>query len=243
MGKDARRKHEAALRHVAPGWRERHRREQRERRDSGQMTEEERGLLDALEAAGVRTEDFGLFTSAPTEATIDYERAVPVLIEWLPRVRDPVLKEIIVRSLTGEDSAKGEGACVLVNEFRQAPNTEEWHSVKWAIGDALATLADASLADDLLELLQDGRHGSSRQRLCDALARTKDDRAPEALIALLDEPDLAGHAISALRRYGPKAWLPHLERARPTLERLAGDRGVPPVARRQAAAALERLPS
>lgn len=63
MGTDARRKHEAALRHVAPAWRERHRREQRERRVSGQMTEEERGLIAALEAAGVEAED--LASSGP----------------------------------------------------------------------------------------------------------------------------------------------------------------------------------
>jgi hypothetical protein len=243
MGKDAWRKHEAALRHVAPRWRERHRREQRERRDSGQMSEEERGLLEALEAAGVRSEDFGLFISGPRETTFDYERATPVLIEWLPRVRDPVLKEIVVRSLTGEKAAEGTGARALISEFKELPNTEEWHSVKWAIGDALATLAGPSLADDLLELLRDGRHGSARQRLCDALARTKDERAPDALIALLDESDLAGHAISALRRFGPKAWRPHLERARPKLERLADDRSASPLARKQAKAVLERLAS
>jgi hypothetical protein len=243
MGRDARRKHEAAVRTIAPRWRERHRREQRERRDSGQMSDEERGLLEALEAAGVRTEDFGLFTSASIETTFDYERAMPVLIQWLPRVTDPLLKEIIARSLAGEEAAKGAGARALAAEFGKAPSTAEWHSAKWAMADALATLADASLADDLVVLVRERRHGSARQRLCDALARTKDERAPDALIALLDEPDLAGHAISALRRYGPKAWRPHLERARPTLERLAKDPDVPPLARKQAAAALERLAS
>jgi HEAT repeat protein len=111
------------------------------------------------------------------------------------------------------------------------------------MSDALTALADASLADDLLDLLRDSRHGRARQRLCDALARTKDPRATKALIALLDEPDLAGHAVSALRRFGPKKWLPYLERARPKLERLADDGSVPPLAHKQARAALERLPS
>jgi len=243
MGKDARRRHEAALRYVTPRWRERHRREQRARRESGEIGDEEQGLLDALEAAGVRKEDFGLFGAASIETTFDYEHAMPVLIEWLPRVSDPLLKEILARSLTGEEAAKGEGARALIGEFRKAPSTDEWHSPKWAMADALATLADASMADDLLDLIRDKRHGRSRQRLCDALARTKDDRAPDALIALLDEPDLAGHAISALRRFGPKVWRPYLERARPKLERLAADPDAPPVARKQAAAALERLAS
>jgi HEAT repeat protein len=241
MGRWPWQKHQAAVSHVAPRWRERHRRERLEQRESGRMPQEEVALLEALEAAGVRTEDFGLFASR-VETTFDYDLAVPVLIEWLPRVRDPFLKEVIVRSLTGEPAAEGAGSRALVDEFRQTPSTDgKWSSVKWAIGDALATLADASVADDLLDLVRDKSHGSARERLCDALARTKDPRAPDALIEALDDPDLAGHAISALRRLGPKSSLPHLERARPKLERLVDDPSATPFARKQAAAALERL--
>jgi HEAT repeat protein len=203
------------------------------------MPEEEVALLEALEAAGVSTEDFGLF--GQVETTFDYNLAVPVLVEWLPSVRDPVLKEIVVRSLPGEPSAEGEGARALVDEFRRTPSSDEWQSVKWAIGDALATIADAMVADELLELVHDRSHGRARQRLCDALARTKDPRAPDALIEVLHEPDLAGHAISALRRLGPKASLPHLERARPKLERIRDDPSATPLAHKQAALALKRL--
>jgi hypothetical protein len=241
MGRSARRKHEAALEFVAPRWRDGHRREQQRRRKSGEMSADELALLEALETAGISTEDFGLLTSGPVTTTFDYGRAVPVLVEWLPRVHDPVVKEIVIRSLTGRKEAKGAGGRALVEEFRRLPSSDEWLSAKWAIGDALATLADASLADDLLELVGDKRHGSARERLCDALARTKDSRAPDALIALLDDPEVAGHAISALRGLGPKSSLPHLERARAKLERLADDSGAAPMTRKQAKAALERL--
>jgi HEAT repeat protein len=241
MGRGARRKHEAALEYVAPRWRDRHRREQQRRRERGEMSADELALLEALEAAGVRTEDFGLLASATVETTFDYGRAVPVLVEWLPKVRDPVLKEIVIRSLAGRKEAKSEGGRALVEEFRRLPPSDEWSSVKWAIGDALATLADASVADDLLELVRDQSHGKARERLCDALVRTKDPRAPKTLIEALDDPDLAGHAISALRGLGPKSSLPHLERARPKLERLVEDSGATPLARKQAGAALERL--
>jgi hypothetical protein len=44
--------------------------------------------------------------------------------------------------------------------------------------------------------------------LCDALKRTADPRAPDALIDLIDDDDIAGHAIYALRSYGPKTALP-----------------------------------
>jgi HEAT repeat protein len=87
------------------------------------------------------------------------------------------------------------------------------------IGNALATLADDSITDELVELAQDRRDGRSREMLMDALARTKDDRALDALVELVDDDDVAGHAISALRRLGPRSSLPYLERARPALER------------------------
>lgn len=205
------------------------------------MPAEELALLETLEAAGVRTEDFGLFASGAVETTFDDGRAVPALVEWLPRVRDPVLKEIVVRSLAGQKEARPEGGRALVAEFRRLPSTDEWLSVKWAIGDALATVADETLAEALLTLVQDRSHERARERLCDALVRTKDSRAPDALIGLLDDPEVAGHAISALRSLGPKSSLPHLQRARPKLERLAEDAGPAPITRKQAKAALERL--
>lgn len=74
----------------------------------------------------------------------------------------------------------------------------------------------------------------------DALARTKDERALDLLVELVDDDEVAGHAISALRRLGPKSSLPYLERARSSLERQAAA-GTTPLARRQAKAALSRL--
>ena len=164
--------------------------------------------------------------------------AAPILIQWLPRAQTPLIKERIVRSLTGEKAATPDALRPLVSEFRQAADEER--ALKWAIGNALATLADDSIADDLVELARDRRHGRSREMLMDALARTKDERALDALVELVDDDDVAGHAISALRRLGPKSSLPYLERARPALERQAAE-GVWPIARYQATKALERL--
>ncbi|HZM18603.1 MAG TPA: HEAT repeat domain-containing protein [Gaiellaceae bacterium] len=210
------------------------------------MTPEERAdeeeLRAALRAAGIRDDDFGLFAARDIpEAGIraprfDFEAAAPVLVYWLPRVKTALVKERIVRSLTGERAATPLALEPLVAEFRRADDD----GLKWAIGNALATLADDSIADKLVELAQDRRHGSSREMLMDALARTKDERALDALVELVDDDDIAGHAISALRRLGPKSSLPYLERARPSLERQATD-GETPLARRQASAALARL--
>ena len=204
---------------------------------------EQAALCADLEAAGISSRDFGYFAREIPEAGIhaprfDYEAAAPILIQWLPRAQTPLIKERIVRSLTGEKAATPDALKPLVSEFRQAAD-DEW-GLKWAIGNALATLADDSIAEDLIALASDRRHGRSREMLTDALARTKDERALDLLVELVDDDEVAGHAISALRRLGPKSSLPYLERARSALERQATE-GVWPIARKQARAALERL--
>jgi HEAT repeat protein len=202
---------------------------------------DEEALRAALRAAGVRDDDFGFFARDIPEAGIraprfDFQAAAPVLVDWLPRVKTTLVKERIVRSLTGQKAATPLALQPLVAEFRRADED----GLKWAIGNALATLADDSIADELVELVRDRRHGRSREMLMDALARTKDERALDALVELVDDDDVAGHAISALRRLGPKSSLPYLERARGSLERQAAE-GRTPLARRQASAALARL--
>jgi HEAT repeats len=203
------------------------------------------GLAADLERAGIDASGFGEFASRPIPAAgiepsrFDYERAMPILIKWLPLVETSELKEVIARGMTGEPSAMGEGAKALLNEFRRALD-DEW-SLKWAIGNALSTLADPSLADDLIVLLQDPDQGTGRQMLCEALRRTKDPRAPDVLIGLISDPDVSGHAIAALRDYGPKTSVPYLEKARPALEKVLVDSSATALAQRMASQSLERL--
>jgi aminopeptidase N len=205
---------------------------------------EEAALRAELEAAGISARDFGFFARDIPEAGIhaprfDYEAAAPILIRWLPRARTPLLKERIVRSLTGEKAATPDALVPLVREFRSAGDQEET-GLKWAIGNALATLADDSIADELIELARDRTHGRAREMLMDALARTKDERALDLLVELVDDDQVAGHAISALRRLGPKTSLPYLQRVRMSLEQQAVA-GKTLLVRRQAKAALARL--
>jgi hypothetical protein len=197
-----------------------------------------RQLEAELEAHGIDPTDLGIFSSVvPT--TFDYESAAPILVRWLPRVRDPVEKEVLARSLTGVKAASSTAARAIVTEFQSADVDAE--SEKWAYANALATLAGPEVADDLLELVGDRHHGRARQMLCDALKRTKDPRAPHSLINLIDDDDVAGHAIYALRSYGPKSALPHLRRARPKLEAVLARPTATEFAKRQARKALERL--
>jgi HEAT repeat protein len=195
-------------------------------------------MLEELRAAGVDTDSFGIFFRLPS-VDFDYRRAAPILLRWLPEIEDNRVREAIARSLTGEPEARRIGAAsILVAEFARSSDS---FATRWAIGNALATLADAAVADDVIHLLRDHRYGTARQMLCEALKRTGDSRTGAVLIEMLDDDDVAGHAVAALRSLGPKRSLPLLREARPKLEMLAERQTATPLARKQASLALARL--
>jgi hypothetical protein len=210
--------------------------EREQRRRDGLAWKEAEPLLAALEAAGVDTVDFGQFSDF---TTFDFARATPILIDWLPRVDDPRLKEVMARSLTGQRGAQGAGAQRLIAEFRR-PDYAEHEALRWAIANALATLAGPADADDIIDLLRDRRYGKARQMLCDALARTRDPRRDDVLVALIADDDVAGHAILALRRISRRGFA-QPARLRRELEALLGRPSASEFAGRQANAALSTL--
>ena len=77
--------------------------------------------------------------------------------------------------------------------------------------------------------------------LCEALRRTGDPRAPDVLIGLIRDQDVGGHAIDALRSYGPKSSIPHLQRARSALVEVLADPAATDFAKRMARASLQRV--
>jgi HEAT repeat protein len=197
-------------------------------------------LVAALEAAGIDPVDFGQFGAA-SFTTFNFGRAAPILVDWLPRVDDPRVKEAMVRSLAGQRTARGEGSRRLIVEFRR-PDYADEASLRWAIGNTLATLAGPADADAIIEILDDRSAGMARQMLCDALSRTKDPRRVAVLIDLIADDPVAGHAISALRRIG-RGTLPDPERVRPMLEALLVRPSATEFAQRQARAALKTADS
>jgi HEAT repeat protein len=98
--------------------------------------------------------------------------------------------------------AKPVAARPLIEEFRKAPQTQEL-GLKWAIASALSEVADASVFDDIVGLVRDKRHGRAREMLAVALASTKDPRAVDILVGLLDDEEIAGQALHALRLLAP----------------------------------------
>ena len=155
-----------------------------------------------LREARVSADDFGVFGSGSKVAGIpgsrfDYRAATPVLIRVLPELNDPEIREAVVRSLS-TSAAKPSAVPVLLAEFCRTSNDSE-AALKWAVGNALETTADQASVDALVPLVLDPTHGRGRQMIVSRLGRAaKDPRIVEALLDLIDDPDVALHRC---RRY------------------------------------------
>jgi len=137
-----------------------------------------------------------------------YEAAIPVLLNWLPRLSSLDAKESIVRTLS-VPWAKPSAGAVLLSEFDNAP--EEAESLRWAIGNALEVVAVPSLQDKLIEIVTNKANGKAREMFVLALAKIRQPTSVETLIKLLDDEQMAGHAVMALRRLKAPEALNYLE--------------------------------
>ena len=143
-----------------------------------------------------------------------YDAAIPVLLYWLPLVSLPDAKESIVRTLS-VPWAKPDAGPKLIAEFEKTPkdeNVASWDALRWAIGNALEVLAEPSLLQKLIEIVTNKQNGKAREMFVLALAKIRDPRSVEVLIQLLDDEQVAGHAIMALRKLKAPRALDHLER-------------------------------
>jgi HEAT repeat protein len=131
-----------------------------------------------LRRGGVDPTDFGRFVNHEP-VTFDSMNAYPVLLDWLPRAEYPAVKEAIARRLaeTGRSSVTAQA---LLEEYRGSSD----ENVRWALADLAA----------------DRGGGRGRQMLVYALWRVPSDRSREVILQLLDDPEVAPHAMFSLRR-------------------------------------------
>jgi hypothetical protein len=152
------------------------------------------GVLNDLREAGYPVEAIGELP----QSGFRYPGAVPVLVRWLPKVSDRSVKEDIIRALS-VPWAKADAEPILREEFRRLPTQQDPTGVlRWTIGNALEAMADRSSFDGLVDLAQDRRFGFAREMVVRALAKTKDPRAIDVLIGLLQDPDVVIAALAAL---------------------------------------------
>lgn len=122
--------------------------------------------------------------------------AVPVLLQWLARVDHPPLKEEMVRALSVPWAAP-EAAPFLIEAFTRAED-DTGSGLRWAIGNALAVVADDTVFDDVARLACDKRYGKAREMLTVALGNMTRPESVPVLLELLEDDQVVGHAVMAL---------------------------------------------
>lgn len=158
-------------------------------------------LIRDLSASGVSVDDIWDLVNAPGQ----HPAAIPVLLDWLVNINDRVpvdsrrrVLEAIVRALTVR-AARPVAAKPLIAVFRSLGDPSDW-AVRWAVGNALAVVADDSNFDEVSELVQAREYGAARQMVVHGLSRSKDPRAVDLLVRLLADDDVVAHAAYALGR-------------------------------------------
>jgi hypothetical protein len=178
--------------------------------------EQERALADedAMVVEALRVADVDVRSVYDlVNSKAPYPQAIPVLLRLLPRVRNDRIKEGVARAL-GVPEARPVAAKPLIHEFSNMPSeTKSQEHTKWAIGNALAAVADDSVFEEVLALLTDGRHGRVRSAIVGALINmsTHRDRAVTALMAFLEDEDLAAQAVIALGNLRVRDSRPRIE--------------------------------
>lgn len=152
-------------------------------------------VVKALRRAGVHVESVYDLVNDPSS----HPKAVEPLLVMLSKIEESTIKEGIVRALA-DKAAKGVAAEPMIRELREGLIGIPDLLYLWAVGNTLITIADDSVFDDLLELVQDRRLGMARETLALALGKfRRQPAAKEVLMNLLDDPEIEGHAIGALR--------------------------------------------
>jgi HEAT repeat protein len=138
-----------------------------------------------------------------------YRDAVPLLLEWLPRLDDIAARESAVRALSVQ-WARPDAIGPLLREFELS----DAETYRWAVGNALSVVADDSAFDDLARIVRDRKYSKAREMVAVALGNMKErrDEARRVLTELLVDEELVQHALLGLETLGDPASLPAVER-------------------------------
>ena len=137
----------------------------------------------------------------------DYRTAVPVLIDWLPRMDNPDVKASIARALAVE-WAKPAAAKPLVHEFTKVlgKSGAQNEMLRFDFANALDVVADATVADELMGFIADENiEDEARSVLLSALGHARSGvvaRFVETQLAHATNPLVLVGGLVALRRLG-----------------------------------------
>ncbi|MFC4323198.1 HEAT repeat domain-containing protein [Litchfieldia salsa] len=130
---------------------------------------------------------------------------IPILLKYLGSV-DKVNEKLFFVSCLG---VKGfyDATEALLREFLSSND----RSYKWAIGNSLSIILDKSTLNDLIKIVINKEHGTSRQMIIVALGLFKDKKAIPFLLDLLDDEDVKGHVIMALSKFKDPELIPYIK--------------------------------
>jgi len=157
-----------------------------------------------------------------------YEKAIPILLEWLQKSENFDVRAATAVALCVAWLPKSAAGVILTQFLAE----KEDNRLKFTLGDCLGQLASPAIADSLIEIVLDKRHGKSRTMIVNRLGKIKGQKTVDALLSLLKDNDLPGQAIVALGALKDKRTAPFIE---PFL------RHSQPWIRREAAKALKRM--
>jgi HEAT repeat protein len=161
------------------------------------------GILADLAQCGFEVQSVGELR----QLGLKYQVAVPVLLDWIPRVSYLPLVEDIVRTLS-VGFAKKEALPVFLHLFRHPPAVEDRmrpstsqpaeEHIRWVIGNGLGIFACPAVSDELISLAKTREYGDARSQIVLNLPKVKSADVPRVLLGLLDDPTVASSAIEAL---------------------------------------------
>ena len=146
-------------------------------------------ILKELSAAGCTVRSISALRGRP-----EFSYCIPILLRWLESVENIDIKEELVRALS-VPWAGSEAVSALLLEFVRAEGP-----VRWAIGNALEVAATPEFVESLLDLARERGYGSDRQMIVLALGKLGAEKAIPVLLELVDDQDVAIHAVMALGR-------------------------------------------
>ncbi len=157
--------------------------------------EEERKICEELAEIGIKVYSIYELTN-PKKSNA---AAFPILLRWLPVARSDRNREGIVRSLDFPEAGR-EALHVLLEQFEALKtHNQSRKDLKWVMGKVIGHLADSRDTPEILQLVDDDRHGAARQCLVDWLGnQTLDENGIDVLERRLGDGDLMLHALTAL---------------------------------------------
>lgn len=131
---------------------------------------------------------------------------VPVIIKHIKLVEPINLKEWLLGCI--KKRGLYEASDFLLKEFKDSNDK----LYQWSIGDALEIIKDPSICDELITIAVDKSYGRARERIVAALGYYKENiKIRKILVDLLEDKDVTGHALEALKKCGEKEDITFIE--------------------------------